>query len=312
MKLCFVGPGIMSIPPKGWGAVEILIWDLKQILEFNGATVSIVNTRNRNKIIQEVNQNQPDFIHVMYDEFIDIVDKFNCKSVTITSHYGYLEQPNKYNGYQNIFKSFINSNVNIFALSEGIKNIYLRAGADPSKVYVVPNGVRNDLFKFAEDCLYKDRSIYLAKVDYRKRQKIFQNIPNLYFAGTIADNEFKSQNYIGEWNKEFLYNNLTSYANLVLLSDGEAHPLVCLEAMTAGLGLVISEYATANLDLSKQFIDVISENMISNLDYVEKVINTNRKKSLSMRNEIRKYAIESFSYDAILEKYYIPSMRKII
>ena len=27
MKIALVGPGIMEIPPKGWGAVESLIWD---------------------------------------------------------------------------------------------------------------------------------------------------------------------------------------------------------------------------------------------------------------------------------------------
>ena len=27
MKVAIVGPGIMPIPPTGWGAVEILIWD---------------------------------------------------------------------------------------------------------------------------------------------------------------------------------------------------------------------------------------------------------------------------------------------
>ena len=27
MKIALVGPGIIEIPPKGWGAVESLIWD---------------------------------------------------------------------------------------------------------------------------------------------------------------------------------------------------------------------------------------------------------------------------------------------
>ena len=33
MKVAIVGPGIMPIPPTGWGAVEILIWDQKLALE---------------------------------------------------------------------------------------------------------------------------------------------------------------------------------------------------------------------------------------------------------------------------------------
>ena len=33
MKLVIIGPGIMPIPPKGWGAVESLIWDYKIFIE---------------------------------------------------------------------------------------------------------------------------------------------------------------------------------------------------------------------------------------------------------------------------------------
>ena len=33
MKISIIGPGIMPIPPTGWGAVEILIWDSKNDLE---------------------------------------------------------------------------------------------------------------------------------------------------------------------------------------------------------------------------------------------------------------------------------------
>jgi hypothetical protein len=42
----------------------------------------------------------------------------------------------------------------------------------------------------------------------------------------------------------------------VLLSDGEAHSLVIMEALAAGLGVVVSEFATANLCLAKEFITV--------------------------------------------------------
>ena len=43
MKIVIVGPGIMPIPPTGWGAVEILIWDSKIALEKLGHQVLIVN-----------------------------------------------------------------------------------------------------------------------------------------------------------------------------------------------------------------------------------------------------------------------------
>jgi len=33
MKIGFIGPGIMPIPPDGWGAVESLIDDYRNALE---------------------------------------------------------------------------------------------------------------------------------------------------------------------------------------------------------------------------------------------------------------------------------------
>ena len=45
MKITLVGPGIMPIPPTGWGAVEILVWDTKNALEDLGHEVQILNTK---------------------------------------------------------------------------------------------------------------------------------------------------------------------------------------------------------------------------------------------------------------------------
>jgi hypothetical protein len=311
MKICLVGPGIMSIPPKGWGAVEILIWDYKEILEKLGHEVVIVNTPNQSQIIEECNACNPDFIHVQYDEFWGICDRFDCKNVAITSHYGYLDQEGRYDYYySNIFRGFLSMNCRIFALSDSIAGKYTKYGFNPNKVEVVPNGVRDDLFLYEPECELKNSSIFLAKIDSRKRQCLFHDIPDLYFAGNIADDRYNKNNYLGEWSKEHLYSNLTKYANLVLLSDGEAHPLVCLEAMTAGLGLVISEWAANNLDTSLPFIDVIPESKIHDKEYVQEIIKQNREKSITMRPEIRKYVVDNFSWEKLIKDCYLPKINK--
>lgn len=97
--------------------------------------------------------------------------------------------------------------------------------------------------------------------------------------------------------------NLTAYSNMILLSSGEAHPFVCLEALASGLGLVISEQSTANLDISKPFITVIPDNKINDRDYLNSKIEENRKISLSMRKEIRQYCLENFDWSNIIKKY---------
>ena len=54
MKIAQVGPGIMPIPPNGWGAVEMLIWDYYQILTEQGHDVEIINTPHRTEILDEI------------------------------------------------------------------------------------------------------------------------------------------------------------------------------------------------------------------------------------------------------------------
>jgi hypothetical protein len=314
MKLCIIGPGAMEIPPKGWGAVEILIHDIRCQLENLGHEVVIVNTRDKQEIIRQANAANVDFVHVHYDEHIDVVPYLTCDNITITSHYGYLDQFHRWDdGYKKLAVQFLNSPVNIFALSSSIANVYCRIGVDFSRLQVVHNGVREDLFRFDSDCLHEDRSLYLAKIDFRKRQHTFQSVPNIYFAGNLADPRFNatSSRYLGEWSKEYLYDNLTNYANLVLLSDGEAHPLVCLEALVAGLGIVISEFSTANLDLSLPFIDVIPESRIMDLDHIAHVLRENRERSVGMREEIREYGL-TFAWSKVVKDVYLPAVERVM
>ena len=90
---------------------------------------------------------------------------------------------------------------------------------------------------------------------------------------------------------------------MVLLSSGEAHPFVCLEGMAAGLGLVISEQSTANLDVTKPFITVIPDNKLNDTKFLKDEIDNNRKVSMNMRKEIRQYCRDNFDWCAIIKKY---------
>jgi glycosyltransferase involved in cell wall biosynthesis len=298
----------MSIPPKGWGAVEILIWDYYCELKKNN-NVIIINDKNTNNIINQITNIKPDVVHIQYDEFVSIIQyiKYSCKIIALTSHFGYITQKNKWSSYHTIYNQILTSfdtNVFQFCLSNEIKQLLISDGYPAQNIYVTPNGVNSKLFKFTENPKNYDKSIYLAKIDYRKRQSKFINIESLYFAGNCSDPDFDTSNkrYLGEWSKEYLYQNLTDYGNLVLLSDGEADPLVVKEALVAGLGIVISEFATANLDLTKEFINVIPENKINDIQYVEQIIIKNREYSIKHRNEIREYGL-TFCWTNIVDKY---------
>ena len=312
MKISIIGPGIMPIPPTGWGAVETLIWDMRNALIALGHEVDIVNVNDPKKIIQKVNQFRPDFVHIHYDDWVGLYNyiQYPC---ACTSHFGYLEREEMFNGYVNIANAFAQIKPRIFCLSEGIKKVYsVLMNIPKEKLFISPNGVNTSAFRSTDAPHHADRSIYLAKVDYRKRQHLFQSIDSLYYAGNIADERFdKEKNYLGEWSKEFLYNNLTEYGNLVLLSDGEAHPLVCMEAFAAGLGVVVTEWGKANLDVDKKFITVIPEKHIGDIEFLEYEIVKNREYSIEHREEILNYA-QKFDWINVVRKHYIPNVKMVL
>jgi len=311
MKIAIIGPNT-PIPPKGWGAVETLIWDMKVSLEELGHDVLIVNIGDPQEIIRRVNEYSPDFVHINYDDWVFLYPyiQYPC---AVTTHFAYIERPDMMNGYSQIFNAFGTIKPNVFGLSDSINKVYnIMSGIPKDKLYLNRNGVNTNLFAFKEEPKYANRSIYLAKVDYRKRQHLFQSIRSLYFAGNIADSRFnQNYNYLGEWTKDFLYANLTEYGNLVLLSDGEAHSLVIMEALAAGLGVVVSEFATANLDLSKEFITVIPEKKISDIAFVEEQIIKNREYSVQHREEIREYA-KQFDWTETVKNVFIPNVEEVI
>lgn len=310
MKIVLIGPGSKSIPPKGWGAVESLIWDYHTNLNNKGHNSIILNTTNLHEVIEVCNKIVPDIVYIMYDDYIVIAPYLRVKKIFYMSHFAYITHPDfekKYSHYfNNYFKKAIEYKniVTINAISNQIKNIYIKYGFPENKINVIQNGARDDLFIFNLNPKY-NKSIYIGKIETRKRQYLYQKINNIDFAGNYQDSEFDltSNNYLGEWTKDTLYNNLSNYVNLILLSDGEADPLVVKEALMAGLGVVVSECASANLDKDKEFIDIIPDSKLFDLEYVEKIIINNRNISIEKRNEIRKYALEKFSWKNIVDKF---------
>lgn len=313
MKISLIGPGIMPIPPTGWGAIEILIWDYKLTLERLGHKVQIVNTQDLNDALNQINSFEPDFVHIQYDDYVYLYPhiEYPC---AVTTHFAYLERPEMMGPYkQRVFDAYSKIEPNVFGLSKSINEVYKNVCEIPNnKLYLNPNGVNVNNFRITDSPKFFDKSIYLATIDHRKRQFLFQDISSLWYAGNIRDDRFnKEKNYLGEWNKQYLYDNLTDYGNLVLLSDGEAHPLVCMEALAAGLGVVVCEWGKSNLDLTKEFITVIPEDKISDINYIEEQIIKNRNYSISHRTEILEYA-KQFDWEQVIQNYYLPNIEKIM
>jgi glycosyltransferase involved in cell wall biosynthesis len=310
LRIALVGPGIMAIPPPGWGAVEQLIWDYSCFLKKQGHTVDIINTPHRPEIIAKVGLGNYDVAHVHYDVFWDIADRLDAKVVCITSHYPYIDKQEKWkqDGYDTVFEGICSASkkgVKLFALSQKDRDMYLNVGGlHPSNVFMMPNGVNTDSFRFSELPHFQKRSVILAKVEPRKRQHLTFELDQVDYIGR---GPCEHPNYRGEIEpRELLMNILTDWGTFVLLSDGEnGTPLVVKEAMAAGLGCVLSQTAAYELPKNLGWVQVVPECDLSDPKKINDAIEMNRALSLPMRKQIREWVRSNWDWSGLVAQYVV-------
>jgi len=86
--ISYVTPGV-SVPPKGWGAAESLVWDYKTYLEKLGHTAVIIHTGNQQGLIEKVNAHRPDVVHSHWKHSMKVMRKINAPVKLLTAHSGW-------------------------------------------------------------------------------------------------------------------------------------------------------------------------------------------------------------------------------
>ena len=331
MKIALIGPGIMSIPPLGWGAVEILIWDYFNELTKLGHDVKIINKLRLHPsdqlnpsspycldLIREINEGNFDFVHLHYDCLYHILPLLTAKKVGITSHYPYIDNINKHqgDGVTPIFNFMVTQREIVnFILAK--KDLYcLQAnGANPQSLFLLENGIspqaiKCDLIISNNIGNLQNKSLYLGQINERKGQHKYCQLQNIDIIGPGGNASLP--NYKGTWTRAEVQTRLTEYGNLLLLSKGEADPLVVKEALMAGLGVVVNATSAKNLIINYynsiknteiDFITIIADEHMDNLAYIQNQIDENRQRSLGQRANIRAYAEACFAWTVFIEKY---------
>jgi hypothetical protein len=319
MNIAFIGPGIMPIPPDGWGAVEMLIWDYATILGDLGHTGVIINTPDREEILDELSQNSFDIVHLHYDVFHDIIPqilKVTKGKLIVSSHYPYINDSKMwiYDNYKQIINSYVkNNNFVIFASSKNDIKTFIECGAMSENCWLNRIGINHLSYDFNPQQTY-DRTLSFSQICDRKRQYLIQNFDNIDFIGRLENGKFSNlKNYKGEYKRDKLNSEITKYSNFVLLSSVEnTTPLVVKEALTCGLGVVVSESVAVELDETQEFVDVIPENKIEDLEYLKSIIEKNKIYSVENREKIREYGVNTFSLDCIIQNEYIPKLKTLL
>lgn len=306
LRFALIGPGIMPIPPTGWGAVEQLIWDHATQLRSKGHSVDIINTANQDEIVQKVNEGSFDVVHIHYDVFAHLAEHMTAKCILLTSHYPYIDNHEKWSrdGFGKTFQTMCllaqAPNTYIFALCEKDKDVFSKMGGLSQKVFLMPNGVDVKAFDFKETAHFADRSVVLAKIEPRKRQHLTYWFSDVDYIGR---GEFHHPNFRGELSHELLYRVLTDFGNLVLLSEGEASSLAIKEAFAAGLGCVLSTSAANEYKEKLPWITIVPEEDLCKVEKLHELIHQNRSLSLAMRKQIREWTLKTWDWSVVLDQY---------
>jgi hypothetical protein len=316
MKIALIGPGLGPIPPDNWGACESVIWNYYLELIALGHEPVIFNNNNLQQVSDSINSQEWDWIQLHYDEYAAFfLSKLSDKKdiLCITNHYGWFNKPEMWGGYYPNLYWALGGYHNIIALSDSIRDNITNnpKGYNPkNNIATLRNGAEVSKFKFQLSPTKK--AICIGKIeDSDRKQQIklaeFCDKSNIEmdFVGPICTNRFKVTNtskYLGTWNKEQLYNNLTEYSTLVLMSNGEAAPLVIPEAFAAGLNVVVSKSASANINEDCPNAIVLPDAAFDKR-LIDAINTSNSNIDMRMRVGVRKWAELYWGWNIITKEY---------
>lgn len=310
MKIALIAGGYIPEPPLS-NSILTLMQDYKYILEQMGHEIDIFNSKEVNEVIEKINNDSYNFVHLHAHQFVSAFNENLKQKYCFSCHNGYFLKYNKWEkDFKKGFKHYLNA-PGIIALSHATKNIFLKAGYS-GYISAQVNGIDTQKFDFQEQG--NNKAICLGWIQPRKQQKLLAGIIDgkiaIDFVGPLDDPDFvegTTTKYLGVWSLKQVYSHITNYSCLVLISDGEVAPLVVLEAMAAGLCMVVSESASANLH-SKDFIRVLPDDILTNATAENQKIVCNTiteliEKNKFLRREIVEYVRENFDFSHIIKNY---------
>ncbi|MEO5646619.1 MAG: hypothetical protein ABIO57_00095 [Candidatus Paceibacterota bacterium] len=306
MKIALIGAGIDDIPSKKFGALEMVLWNYKLGLEKEGHEVVIFNDQNLKPVVAQINAGRFDFVFLNYSEYVSFFSRHLVVPFCTNCQSGYITNTKKWSiGYYSVFYDTMKSS-GIVASSPEIAQLYADNGYR-GFIHVLPNGIDTENFLAREKG--NGRAICLGRIEPRKRQAwlatMVSNTVDIDFVGPIQDPTFEAggrARHLGYWMKEEMYKNLSLYSCLVLLSDGEAAPLVVPEALAAGLSIVVSKSAAANLDEKLPFITILPDD-VSDPIVIAEAINTQIKNNSIYRADVLEYAKKHFDNIVIVQEF---------
>lgn len=312
MRFALITHGGRPLPRPGWGAVQNIVWNYKLGLEALGHNVDVFHSPAIHETIHRINHSDYDFVHCHNEHFVLQCNAHLQAPYVVTSHYGGFARfrpgrSDRYPAFNYLYEDCLRA-PGLFALSEPIGRMFRDSGYK-GFLGVLPNAVETTRFRKAPRG--NGRAICVGEIGSRKRQAVLAclvegRVP-VDFVGPWnrqADPGYEPTEwapYLGEWDRRTLYERLTDYSCLVLLSESEAAPLVVLEALAAGLSVVVTKACAANLDPSG-FVTVLDDDE-ARADVVVAGLQDAIENNERLRPDIVMYARDVFDYAVMIPRY---------
>lgn len=297
MRICQINPGILPIPPNGWGAVEKIIWEYKQEIEKQGHVCDI-------KYLNEVQKGDYDIVHVhMGNLALELANRGIPYIFSLHDHHVV-----HFGKDSNVFKhnlEAIKKSVISFTHAEYLVDYF----DDTDKLFYLSHGVNNQYFQPSEKYRKEIKLLCLANNgiggnsthDRKGFRFAIEAAQKLNLPITVAGpdnnmNFFNANPDLMEYSKLTILNdnpNEESVRNLYQTHTIFLHPsnleaghpnLTLLESMACGLP-VVGTYS-GSLELDGMFVTQRDSNLIAKgiqtiiLDYrnfVDKSLKTAEK-----------------------------------
>lgn len=301
MRIILVGQGSLPIPPKGWGAVEHIIWEYAVRLRAKGHDVQIVNSKWRLAALRcavLVRLRRVDVVHVHQARALRwVVPLVGKRSQVVATCHEPVDIERDAQTEADLARARHH-----LVLNDGVGRLVKSLRPDAS-VAVLRNGTETNEFGDHRDG--DGRAVCVGKVQRRKRQRELARVlwdagVPCDFVGPRGDDTLEEGTYElwTEFDRETLRRELGRWSCLVLVSHAEGQALVVAEGLAAGLCVVVSPEASQNLDTSRPFVFVV-DRPEQWPGAVRQAIEANP----GLRDQARAYARANFDMDAVVDGY---------